>query len=214
MTERTDGVIIAAELHGALDAGGFPLPAAWDQADPIHFDWDWQGQKADPLLETEVRLLWTRETLFVRFRCRYRTLTVFEDCERNGRRDHLWDRDVAELFLQPEPAKPRRYWEFEVAPNGMWIDLDISPAGRRDPQIGMRSQVARRDSDKLWIADLALPMNAIVARFEVASEWRVNFFRCEGPVEPRFYSAWRPTDTPQPNFHVPEAFGKLRFQRW
>ena len=45
-----------------------------------------------------------------------------------------------------------------------------------------------------------------------AAEWRVNFFRVEGAREPRFYSAWRATNTPQPNFHVPEAFGKLRFQ--
>ncbi len=213
MMEPVDGVIVAADLRGALDAGGFPLPPAWEQADSIRFDWDWQGQNADPLRETEVRLLWTQETLFVRFRCRYRTLTIFEDSEQNGRRDHLWDRDVAELFLQPEPANPRRYWEFEVAPNGMWIDLDISPAGRRDPQIGMRSQVACRDSDKLWLADLALPMSAIGARLAAASEWRVNFFRCEGDAEPRFYSAWRPTNSPQPNFHVPEAFGRLRFER-
>jgi hypothetical protein len=33
----------------------------------------------------------------------------------------------------------------------------------------------------------------------------------EGPSEPRFYSAWRPTNTGQPNFHVPEAFGWLVF---
>src|SRR5215469_3831170 len=212
MADRMDGVIVAAELRGALDAGGFPLPAAWDQADPIRFDWDWQGQNADALRETEVRLRWTRETFFVRFRCRYRTLTVFEDSERNGRRDHLWDRDVAELFLQPEPANPRRYWEFEVAPNGMWIDLDISPTGRRDPQIGMHSQVVRRHSEKLWIADLALPMSGLAKDFDPSSQWRVNFFRVEGGAEPRFYSAWRPTNTPQPNFHVPEAFGRLRFE--
>jgi alpha-galactosidase len=41
--------------------------------------------------------------------------------------------------------------------------------------------------------------------------WRVNFFRVEGAAEPRFYSAWRPTNTPKPNFHVPEAFGALVF---
>jgi alpha-galactosidase len=39
----------------------------------------------------------------------------------------------------------------------------------------------------------------------------VNFYRVEGPQEPRAYLAWRPTKTPQPNFHVPSAFGKLRF---
>jgi alpha-galactosidase len=33
----------------------------------------------------------------------------------------------------------------------------------------------------------------------------------EGATEPRFYSAWRPTGTAVPNFHVPEAFGQLIF---
>jgi alpha-galactosidase len=39
----------------------------------------------------------------------------------------------------------------------------------------------------------------------------VNFFRVEGPSEPRFYASWRPTKTPVPQFHVPEVFGKLVF---
>jgi len=39
----------------------------------------------------------------------------------------------------------------------------------------------------------------------------VNFYRVEGAAEPRFYSAWQPTGTPAPNFHVPEAFGELVF---
>ena len=42
--------------------------------------------------------------LWLRFRCRYRTVTVFADSEANGRRDQLWDRDVAEVFLQTDPS--------------------------------------------------------------------------------------------------------------
>ena len=30
---------------------------------------------------------------------------LFEDSDPNGRRDHLWDRDVAEAFLQPDPSR-------------------------------------------------------------------------------------------------------------
>jgi len=29
------------------------------------------------------------------------------------------------LFVQSDPSQPRKYQEFEVAPNGNWIDLDI-----------------------------------------------------------------------------------------
>jgi len=204
--------VTAVQFTGALDAGGFPAAHAWDQAEPVSFNSDWQGKNADPQLETELRLMWTPASLFLRFRCRYRTLTVFDNSAANGRRDHLWDRDVAEVFLQPDPSQPRRYWEFEIAPNGMWIDLDIFPGGKGDPQSGMISQVVRNANEKVWTAELALPMRLLLTHFDPSSAWRVNFFRVEGATEPRFYSAWQPTHTPQPNFHVPEAFGVLRFQ--
>lgn len=201
----------ARKFAGGRDAGGFPHRPDWDSAAAIRFDHDWQGKNADPRRQTEVRLLWSTDELYVRFSCRYRTLTVFQDSDTNGRRDQLWDRDVAEMFLQPEPAESRRYWEFEIAPNGMWIDLDISPAGRRDPQIAMRSQVTRYEGHQEWTAEIALPIRQLARQFDPTTNWRVNFFRVEGASEPRFYSAWSPTNTPQPNFHVPEAFGLLTF---
>jgi alpha-galactosidase len=191
----------------------FPSADDWNLAQPVRFASDWQGKDEDPGRETEVRLLWTRETLYLKFRCRYRTLTVFPDGAINGRREQLWNRDVAEVFLQPDPSQPRRYWEFEISPNGMWIDLDIGPEGKRDPKSGIRSRVILNESEKVWTAELALPMQSLTNRFDPTSEWRLNFFRVEGATEPRFYSAWRPTHTAQPNFHVPEAFGILRFVR-
>jgi alpha-galactosidase len=183
----------------------------WMKAPPATFCADWQGKNPDPKRETEVRLLWTPATLYVRFACRYRELCVFEDSEPNGRRDHLWDRDVAEVFLQPDPAHSRHYKEFEVSPNGMWIDLDISPAGLSDLKSGIRSSAWLDAGQGAWAAELAIPMKSLTGNFDPAAVWRANFYRVEGPQEPRFYSAWQPTHTPQPDFHVPHAFGKLRF---
>ena len=59
----------------------------------------------------------------------------------NGRRDELWDRDVAEVFLQPDRFGEKYYKEFEVSPNGQWLDLDITPQGLRHITSGMRSSV-------------------------------------------------------------------------
>jgi alpha-galactosidase len=67
------------------------------------------------------------------------------------------------------------------------------------------------EAAKTWVAELALPMKCLVDRFDPAATWRVNFYRVEGAAEPRFYSAWQPTRTAAPNFHVPEAFGELVF---
>jgi len=211
-TPETAPSVVATEIPKLAGGREFPSVDEWNLAQPVRFASDWQGKNEDPVRETEVRLLWTRETLYLRFRCHYRTLTVFPDGAVNGRRDKLWDRDVAEVFLQTDPAQPRRYWEFEISPNGMWIDLDISPGRKRDPATGMKSRVNLDESGKIWTAELALPMQSLTNHFDPAVSWRVNFFRVEGASEPRFYSSWQATNTPQPNFHVPEAFGYLRFK--
>jgi hypothetical protein len=210
---NTSGTIVAMEISGLLDAGGFPLADSWNLAQPTRFASDWQGKNEDGARETEVRVLWNEKMLYLKFRCRYRTLTVFEDSESNGRRDQLWDRDVAEAFIQTDPAEPHRYWEFEISPNGLWIDLDIGPDGKRDATSGMESRVVLDQAAQLWIAELALPFCALTKTFDPSKAWHVNFFRVEGAREPRFYSCWQPTHTPQPNFHLPEMFGTLRFQR-
>ncbi len=142
---------IAVRMSGRTGADGFPELSSWEAADSLRFQADWQGKNVDPERETEVRLLWTRETLYLRFREKHE--------------------------LKSE----------------------------------LRRRVTLNEANKTWIAELALPMKSLVERFDPAASWRVNFFRVEGASEPRFYSAWQPTGTPAPNFHVPEAFGTLIF---
>jgi alpha-galactosidase len=203
---------VAAQMLELPDAEGFPTLDAWGRPAGLRFNADWQGKNADPERETEVQLLWTPEWLFLRFRAKFRGISVFYDAEPNGRRDHLWDRDVAEVFLQPDPSEPRCYKEFEVSPNGFWIDLDIAPGEKHDLKSGLRRRVILDEAAKTWVAELALPMECLVERFDPSAAWRVNFYRVEGAAEPRFYSAWSATRTPAPNFHVPEAFGELVFE--
>jgi len=202
--------IVAAYVDGvSLDAAH---PAeVWKSATPIVFSSDWQGQNADPAQETSVRVLWSRKYLYLRFECHYRELFTFEDSDPNGRRDHLWDRDVAEAFLQPDSSRERFYREFEISPNGMWIDLDIFPGGSADLKSGLQRSVVVDEKSRIWAAELAIPMKSLTANFDPSAIWRANFYRVEGKTEPREYLAWQPTKTPQPNFHVPSGFGSLRF---
>jgi alpha-galactosidase len=209
-TERT---AVAIRMPEPPDADGFPNASSWDLSGPVRFNADWRGKNADPERETEVRLLWTPEWFFVRFLAKFRVITVFPDAEPSGRRDQLWDRDVAEVFLQPDPSNLGQYKEFEVSPNGFWIDLDIVAGEKHDLNSSLQRRVILNEAAKTWVAELALPMKCLVERFDPTAAWRVNFYRVEGGVEPRFYSAWQPTRTAAPNFHVPEAFGELVFAR-
>lgn len=235
MNSGSQAEITATRLTKEIQLDAAHPAKEWDSAAPVHFSADWQGKNADPALETEVRVLWSAKTLYLRFVCHYRAIFVFDDSEPNGRRDYLWDRDVAEAFLQPPESVSKsasdasatnathqrvigdydtpyaHYKEFEIAPNGMWIDLDIVPAGRGDLRSGLARSVHVDEQHKIWTAEMAIPMQSLTANFNPQQAWRVNFYRVEGKAEPRKYMAWQPTMTPQANFHVPEKFGTLRF---
>src|SRR5579864_5463382 len=203
--------IVAAYIPCEFELNAGRPSSLWESADPIAFCTDWRGEIADPLRETQVRVLWTEQNLYLRFECRYRELFLFHDSDFAGRRDRLWDRDVVEAFLQPDPANAGHYQEFEVSPNGMWVDLDIFPGGRKNLESGLRRSAVLDDHAKTWSAELSIPIPILTARFNPDSIWRANFYRVEGKHEPRAYIAWQPTLTPQPNFHVPDRFGSLRF---
>jgi alpha-galactosidase len=203
--------IVAAYVAREIILDAAHPAAEWQGASPVAFCSDWEGNNQDPGRETKVHVLWSRETLYLRFECRYRELYLFTDADPSGRRDHLWDRDVAEAFLQPDPSRERYYREFEVSPNGMWIDLDISPSGLADLKSGLQRSVVLDEKLRTWAAELAIPMKSLTAHFDPKAVWHANFYRVEGATEPRTYLAWRPTNTREPNFHVPSAFGKLLF---
>jgi alpha-galactosidase len=202
--------IIARKITAATVAAGFPEPSAWMSAQTTSFCSDWRGENADQERETSVQILWRPETLYFRYHCRYRNIHVFEG---GGiQRDGLWMADVAEVFIQSTAIEPKRYREFEISPNGDWLDLDISPGGKAILNCGMKSHVVVDSESRTWTAQMAVPIDCITESFHPEDAWRLNLFRIEGREPDRFYSAWQPTFAPRPNFHVPEVFGFLQFE--
>ncbi len=203
---------IALRLGESLDEQRFPTAESWKKTSAIVFDQDWRGENSAPARATEVRLLWTPDALYLRFLAKYEALNVYADARADGWRDQLWDRDVAEAFLQPDSSDAMKYKELEVAPNGFWIDLDISHGAHEELHSGLKRRVVLDERAKTWTAELAIPMRSLTTAFDPKHEWRVNFYRVEGAAEPRFYAAWSPTSTAEPNFHVPSRFGTLIFR--
>jgi hypothetical protein len=152
--------------------------------------------------------------LAVRFVCRQvEPLIVSANPQLDQKTIGLWDRDVCEIFIAPDLEMPGRYFEFEAAPSGEWVDLAISwtPAGRETDwefHSGMTTN-AHLTGEQLTIT-MQIPWSGSIPRPQPDDKWRINLFRCIGEGDER-YLAWQPTYTAVPNFHVPEVFGWLRF---
>lgn len=189
---------------------------AWQGCQSIAIHHYWSGEPAPRARHAEARICWSKEALHVRFVGeQHEPLIVSENPQTDQKTLGLWDRDVCEIFLAPDPANPARYFEFEAAPTGEWVDLGIvvKPTGRETDWdfVSGFTTAAKLDGERLFVG-MRIPWSEAIPKPAPGDIWRVNLFRCVGPEAPERYLAWLPTKTPEPNFHVPEIFGSLRFE--
>jgi hypothetical protein len=187
----------------------------WQHAREISVEKYWSGEPAPPGRRAKARLLWTDSALYVRFEANQaEPLVVSPDPDLKSKTLGLWDRDVCEIFVAPDRNEPRKYFEFEIAPNGEWLDLGIRQLpDRRETDWGYHSgmlSAARIGNDKVVMA-IKIEWRAFGKTPKPGEVWLGNLFRCVGAGATRGYLAWQPTKTPQPNFHVPERFGEFEF---
>ena len=188
----------------------------WQRCEPVTIAHLWSGAPAPVERHAEARICWSDEALHVRFVCnQHEPLVVSAEPKTDRKTLGLWERDVCEIFVAPNPATPERYFEFEGAPTGEWVDLGIlvmSDGRETDWEYRSGMNAAASVSRKKVKIGIAVPWSASIPKPDHGDVWLVNLFRCVGPEAPDRYLAWRPTYTPEPAYHVPEAFGELRFR--
>lgn len=188
----------------------------WSHSHHIEIDTYWSGEVAPQTRKVDTRVLWSNTALYVRFAAAQNEPLVVSDRPNLKRKARgLWNRDVCELFIAPDRAIPNKYFEFEVAPTGEWIDvgIEITPEKLlRDWDYRSEMQAfAFMDADTVFEI-IKVPFKSLGRMPKAGDIWLGNLFRCVGEGDSRGYLAWRPTKTAKPSFHVPSAFGEFHFK--
>jgi len=189
--------------------------AKWERSADVEIIKYWSGVSAPSSRHFKARSMWSDTALYVRFEANQNEpLVINPEPILAQKTIGLWDRDVCEIFIAPDTSQISRYFEFEIAPTGEWVDLGIkvTPAKREtdwDYASGMHSAV-KVDKNKVMMA-IKIPWTALGKTPDSGDVWLGNFFRCVGSDPYRGYLAWQPTMTLEPNFHVPEKFGEFVF---
>ena len=208
------GSILASQFSPTdLELSTDPAGPAWASAPRVVVDRNYVSEPiAGP--PTEIRSRWTKEHLYLLYICPYDELTLKPDPNRTAETPRLWNWDVAEAFIGSEQDKITRYREYQVSPQGEWVDLDIdreNPKGQAGGAWNSGFTVAARiDAEKkIWYGVMRIPFSSIEARPpEAGRRFRVGLYRIAGAGAAKKYYAWQPTG--QTSFHVPEAFGAIR----
>ncbi len=194
--------------------------ALWSGAKRVRFDEAAFVRTTYPESATTVASRWTAKYLYLAFWCDYRSLNIYEGEDPGPERLQLWEKDVVEAFINPEPARAQHYYEFEVAPNNQWVDLEIDltrrPFGNAQWNSGFQHATRVDAVHHIWTSEWRIPMDSITQTAPRAdAEWRINFYRCDGPGSDatRRQMSWGalPEKLAEHSFHQPASFGVLRF---
>lgn len=214
---------VAPPSHPANVLDSIAAPADWElSADPQSAMWqgipavtavkDFFGEDVK-LPPTEIRSRWTRKNLYILFSCPYEELNLKPNPDTSEETNKLWQWDVAEAFIGSDYLKPSRYKEFQVSPQGEFVDLDID---RDDPKAqkgidwdsGMAVKGLIDKEKKIWYGEMRIPFPSVDARApKVGNELRIGLFRIAGVEPKRKFISWRTTGAR--TFHVPDQFGSL-----
>lgn len=191
----------------------------WNRAKWIQFGREFQGLADYAEAYTDVASLWTADHIYFAFQARYTTLNTFEGEDPAVERWKLWERDVVEVFLNPRPERVNTYFEFEVAPNNQWLDLDIDldrkPFTNEAWNSGFEHATRVDETAKIWTCEFRIPLRSMnVSAIRPGKDWRLNFYRMDGREEgskPRRLMSWVSIPPPHNGFHTPTRFGIIRF---
>jgi hypothetical protein len=189
-----------------------PRSAFWQGAPSVYAEVDNWG-KMESAYRTNVRSRWTKNNLYLLFECPYEELYLNPSPHPAQETNELWNWDVAELFIGSDFDHIRRYKEFELSPQGEWVDLDIN-LDLPDHTLGWTwnsgIQVAARidAKAKIWYGAMRIPFTALDTRPPVAGRtFRANLFRSQGPPGRHKSVTWKAPMSE--TFHTPEKFGLL-----
>ena len=165
---QSQGVMQSSRADRDMAPDTNPSSEFWKSAPAVVAANDKFG-KPMPELKTEIRSRWTKDNLYFLFICPFHELWLKPDPSVKTETNKLWDWDVAEVFIGSDFEHIRQYKEFELSPQGEWVDLDIKLDSRASAG-GVKwnsdfATAARIDSNaKIWYGVMRIPWSAIDTR--------------------------------------------------
>ena len=220
MNSYTSNIRITSKrAHEDFALDGNLSKAVWKHADWVRFDHDMSGQKRFPEAETEIATVWTPANMYLAYRCKYSVLNLYEGEDPAVEKWQLWDRDVVEAFINPNPERINHYYEFEVSPNNLFIDLEIdkdkTPFNDAHWDSHFEHATHIDPAQHIWTCEMRIPVDTMgVQKISVGDKWRLNLFRADGLGDDtqRRFLAWSTIPTGV-TFHVPTRFGVVEFKK-
>ncbi|RKD89824.1 carbohydrate-binding family 9-like protein [Mangrovibacterium diazotrophicum] len=209
---------------------------------PLTVDGDWDKevwQRAESLTldhhmgdilkfrpTVEAKLLYDSTSLYVIFKVN----DQFVKCRTTEPNGPVWTDSCAEFFFAPNLSVPERYFNLEVNCGGtplMFYNLvprkdftvvDADELAKLEIAHSLPKSIEEEISEPIqWTLEYRLPLDLISRYAEIEKPksgviWNANFYKIADETSNPHYLTWNPVQKAEPDFHLPEFFGKLLFE--
>jgi hypothetical protein len=212
------GVFLSYFSDRAVEPTADPDSAFWKGIRGVTIEKSVLGPEM-PEFRAEVRSRWTAEYVYFLFIGPYQRLTLKQNPDLANETYRLWEKDCFEVYLGADFEHTNRYREFQMSPQGEFLDLDIDSTrdkpgfnGEQNWNSGMKVKARIDPAKKIWYGEMRIPIAAVDKRpAQSGNEMRINLYRQDGEVPNRDFLGWQPPMVWNP--HHPEKFGTLRLVR-
>lgn len=162
----------------------------------------------------------------------YRVDDQYVRCVNTGFQAAVYKDSCVELFLQPQAAGG--YFNFEFNCGGAMLASYVTDPARISGRVKEYAPLTAADDHLIpryhslpevvdpeitgkqtWFLEFAIPF-AVLEKYTGQSgnisgqTWRSNFYKCGDETSHPHWGSWSPVK--EQNFHLPECFGRIRFE--
>jgi hypothetical protein len=185
----------------------------------------WMGKEPTHLPATEFKVAYDDNALYVIFQVQDQYVRAVAD-EYQG---PACEDSCVEFFFTPNDDVASGYFNLEMNCSGTALFMFQKARGVetiRVPQSDFEQMTIAHSlsgiidpeitEPTIWTIEYRLPLDILkkycrVTQPEPGATWRVNFYKCGDNTSHPHWLTWSKVDSPTPDFHRPESFGRLQF---
>ena len=217
---KVQKISIQPEINAVWDK----LP--WTGIEPLQIK-HYMGDKPEHFPFTQAKMAYDNAAVYIIFRVEDRYVKALADKNQGP----VYLDSCVEFFFSPENDIKEGYFNLEMNCGGtMLFHHQMEPRTSQtliseahiqqvevahtlpeivDPEI---------ETDTTWIVEYRIPFSVLSNYHsfpspEAGTVWRANFYKCADETSHPHWLTWAPVDFPKPNFHLPQYFGILEFQK-
>ncbi|MCP4284233.1 MAG: diguanylate cyclase [Gammaproteobacteria bacterium] len=185
------------------------------------------GERPEHFPFTEAKIAYDNFAIYVIFRVK----DNFVKAVHTSHQDPVYKDSCVEFFFSPGKSTAKGYFNLEMNCGGTMLfhhqtaprtnqthiaEGDIQQVevahtlpGTVDPEI---------EEETTWCVEYRIPFSVLSSYRdfsipESGSVWRSNLYKCADETSHPHWLTWAPIDLPGPDFHQPDFFGILEFQK-